>query len=829
MAVSFFSEVFQQGRLAARQLRKSPGFTATVLFTLAIGMTAATVIFSLVDAVLLRPLALPEPDRLISLDTLERVSRADDSHGAQGATVRNDTSYPNFFDWRSENKSFSSMAAYTTGGLVLGADANGPARRLDAAEVSAEFFKTLGVMPERGRDFTRADELPGSRTVVLSHDLWKNEFNGDAHILGRSIVLSDVSYTVIGVMPAGFAFPISNLNTAFWINDGKDGEGKNSSMQQRGYNQLSVIGRLRPGVTVAQAKAEMDAIQLGLSQRYADDDAKETAVSVIPQLDDLVADVRTPLRILFAAVACLLLIVCANVAGLTVTRASQRRGELAIRAALGASRRQLLRQMLTESVLLSAAGGVMALALSTLALKALPAALPSNLPRVHAIAMNGQVLGFAVMLAIGTGLLFGVLPAWRASKQDPSQALGEANRSGLASRRHYRLQSVLVVAQTAMGLVLLVGAGLLIRSFDRTLHVDPGFMPRQMLTFRISIPQKRYSFEEQGQFFHQLLARLEALPGVKSATAAFPMPLTQGDINIGFTIAGHPTKPEDEPSARVSLVEPKYFETLKIPLKQGRFFLASEQSETGRPVVIVNEAFAKRFFPGENALGKRITSGLGIGEHPPEREIVGVVGNVKRTALTEEAKPEYYIPFEQAPVATPAVALRVSGDPSHYLKMVREEVAKQDSNLPVYRMQSYADDLARLTAQQRFQTLLLTVFAGIALMLAGLGLYAVLSYMLAQRTPELGLRIALGAPRMHVLQLMLARGVVLASAGLIAGVIAAAGLTRFAAGLLYGVKALDGETFAMMTLVLFGVSTLASLLPAWRASRLDPNQTLRSN
>lgn len=300
MFFSILSEVFQQSRLAVRQLRMSPGFTATVLLTLAIGMTAATVIFSLVDAVLLRPLALPEPDRLISLDTLEQVDHAARSvHGGQGATVRNDTSYPNFFDWRNLNKSFSSMAAYTTGGLVLGADTNGPARRLDAAEVSSEFFKTLGVMPEMGRDFTRVDELPGSRTVVLSHDVWKNNFSSDAHMLGRSVVLSDESYTVIGVMPAGFAFPVSNIDTSFWINDGKDAEGKNASMQQRGYNQLSVVGRLRPGVTVAQAKAEMDAIQSGLAARYADDDAKETAVSVIPQLDDLVAALSPPRQPIF--------------------------------------------------------------------------------------------------------------------------------------------------------------------------------------------------------------------------------------------------------------------------------------------------------------------------------------------------------------------------------------------------------------------------------------------------------------------------------------------------------------------------------------------------
>jgi predicted permease len=782
-----------------------------------------------VDAVLLRPLAFPDSERLISLETLEQVSPTDSSHGQKGEYVRNDTSYPNFFDWRSLNKSFSGMAAYSTGGLVLGADSNGPARRVNAVQASSGFFTTLGVAPILGRDFNRSDELPGSRSVVLSHGTWQNDFASDPRILGKAIVLNEMNFTVIGVMPAGFAFPVSNLDTAFWINDSRDGEGRNPSMQQRGYNQLSVVGRLRPGVTVAQAKAEMDTIARSLAARYPDDNAKETSISVVPLLAEIVADVQTPLRILFAAVACLVLIVCANIAGLMLTRTSQRQAELAIRAALGATRSQLLRQLLTESVLLSAGGGLLAIAATTLLLKALPRILPASLPRVHQIALNGPVLAFAIGVAIATGLLFGVLPAWRASRQDPANALGESSRSGLASRRHYRLQSILVVTQTAIGLVLLVGAGLLIRSFDRTLKADPGFSPKQMLTFRISMPSKRYFDEQQTRFFQALLPRLQALPGVQSATAAFPMPLTQGDINISFTIAGRPTKPEDEPSARVSLIEPHYFETLQIPLREGRFFLSSEQSETGRPVVIINEAFAKRFFPGQNPIGQRMTSGLGIGEKPPEREIVGVVGNVKRASLTEADKPEYYIPFEQAPVATPAVALRVTGDPNSYAKTVRTELARIDSNIPTYRMQSYADDLARLTAQQRFQTLLLTAFAAIALLLAGLGLYAVLSYMLAQRTPELGLRIALGAPRSNVLKIVLVRGLALAVVGLCTGLLAAALLTRFAAGLLYGVKPLDTATFAIMTLVLLAVSAIASLIPAWRASMLDPNQTLRSS
>jgi predicted permease len=822
------SHLVHEFRTPIRQMRKAPGFAVTVLLTLAVGIAATTVIFSLVDAVLLRPLALPDSGRLVSLDTLEQMDHADSSHGSNHDLVRNDTSYPNFFDWRRLNTSFSSMASYTTGGLVLGASSNGPARRLNAAQVSSDFFSTLGVAPELGRGFLRSEELPGTRSVVLSHALWQSEFAGDPHILGKTIVLSDMNYTVIGVMPAGFAFPISNVETAFWVNMARDAEGKNPSAQQRGYNQLSVVARLRSGVTLAQAKAEMDAIQRSLAARYPDDDAKETAVSVVPQLDDIVGDVRTPLRILFAAVGCLLLIVCANVAGLALTRASERRPELAIRAALGASRGQLLRQLLLESLTLSVGGGLLGLALTSLLLKVLPGILPANLPRIHTIALNGDVLAFAIGLSLATGLLFGVLPAWRASKQDPAQALGESGRSGLAGQRHYRLLSTLVVSQTALGLVLLVGAGLLIQSFTRTLRVDPGFDPRQMLTFRISIPAQRYSEEQQGRFFQQLLPRLRALPGVQMATAAFPLPLTGGDINIGFSIAGQPTPVGQEPSARVSLIEPDYFQALHIPLQAGRFFLSSEQDEKGRPVAIVNEAFEKRFFSGGSALGHRMTSGLGIGDTPPEREIVGVVGNVKRQSLTEPAKPEYYIPYEQAPVATPNVALRVAGDPNSYANLVRTEMARIDSALPVYRMQSYDDDLARITAQQRFQTLLLSAFATIALLLAALGLYAELSYMLSQRTGELGLRMALGASRSHILRLMLYRGLTLAAIGLGIGIASAALLTRFSTGLLYGVKPLDGATFAAMTLVLLVVSCLASLIPAWRAAMLDPNEILRS-
>jgi predicted permease len=436
-------------------------------------------------------------------------------------------------------------------------------------------------------------------------------------------------------------------------------------------------------------------------------------------------------------------------------------------------------------------------------------------------------MAFALAISLLTGLIFGVLPAWRASKQDPAKALGESGRSGLAGRHHYRLQSGLVISQTAMSLVLLVGAGLVIHSFEQTLKVDPGFTPEQVATFRISVPEKRYDQGQESRFVAQLLPRLKAIPGVQMATAAFPLPLTQADINIGFTIAGKPTKPGSEPSARLSVIEPNYFETLRIPLKQGRFFQSSEQKEDGPPVVIVNEAFARHFFPGSNPIGQHMRSGIGKGDPPPMREIVGVVGDVKRSNLTETDKPEYYIPYEQGAIAVPAFALRVIGNPDTYARQVTAEIAKMDRNVPVYRFQSYNNELGRVTSQQRFQTLLLTAFATIALMLAGLGLYAILSYMVIERTPELGLRIALGAGRSDVLQLMLFRGLKLAGIGMGIGLAASALLTRLLAGQLYQVKPLDTGTFLITTAVLLLISIIACAVPSWRAAMLDPNEVLR--
>ncbi len=818
-------------RSSARRLRAAAGFSSAVILTLALGITAVTVIFSLVNAVLLRPLPLPESNRLVALDTLENTVR--DGH-AKGIAIPSETSYPNFFDWRDQNHSFSSMAAYTTGGLILGAEQGGPARRITAVQVTSGFFTTLGVSPRIGRDFTRAEELPGAHPVVLSDTTWRNEFAADPRILGKTITLSDKLYTVVGIMPKGFSFPVANTDFGLWITMSGDAEGEEPSTKERGWNQLSVVGRLRPGVTLAQASGEMNSIQQGLAARYPDPDRNETAVSVVPQLDSLTSSVQSPLRILFAAVACLLLMVCANVAGLLLTRLSQRRGELAVRCALGATRAQLLRQLLSESLLLSFSAGLVGLAATGLLLRLLPSILPDSLPRLHSIALDAPVMAFALAVSLLTGLAFGVLPAWRASLQDPATALSENGRTATTGRRHYRLQSLLVIAQTAIGLVLLVGAGLLIASFTRTLKVDPGFQPDGVVTFQLSVPTSRYTEARRSQLYRELLPRFQAMHSVQSASAAYPMPLTQADMSISFSIAGRPNPPGSDASARASLIEPGFFQALRIPIHAGRDFLPTEHNQKATPVVIVNQAFERKFFPGQSAVGQHIRSGLGAGDPPPMREIVGVVGDVKRGNLTEVAAPEYYIPYEQAPVSAAAFALRtkpngagVFPDPEALAKQIRAEIAAVDPGLPVYRLQSYSQDLSRVTAQQRFQTVLLTAFAAIALVLAALGLYAVLSYMLSQRTQELGLRIALGAQRSNVLRLMLTRGLQLTIAGLAAGIVLAALLTRFLATLLYGVKPLDTATFALTALVLLAVSTLASLVPAWRAAMLNPVETLR--
>jgi predicted permease len=812
--------MLQDTRYVLRQMRRSPGFALTVVLTLALGIGASTVVFSIVDAVLLKPLPFLHPDRLVRIESIE---------STPGASTRlNDTSYPNFFDWRQQAKSFQSIAAYKSNGFTLAGQGDSPAHRISGIMVTSDFFPTLGVLPELGRAFRRDEEQPGNRSVILGNDLWQQEFGGAPDVLGKTIRLDDEEYSVVGVMPHGFVFPVDVPDAQLWVTTAHDAEGPGASATQRGYNQLDVVARLRDGVTLQQAQAEMNTLQQGLALRYPDDDRDMTSVAMTSEMDAVVGDVRQPLRILFVAVGVLLLIACVNAAGLFLTRSSSRIAELSIRAALGAGRTALTRHLLMEALSLAFLGGLFGVGIAALALRQAPRLLPADLVRTQSIAMNGTVLAFALFASLITGLVFGLMPAWRLSQVDPMLAMNEGRRGTAGSRRQHALHAALVIGQTALSLILLTGAGLLMRSFDRIMKVDPGFDPQHMINFRVAAPPKRYNSQQRVALFNQIIERLKAVPGVQAATGAFPLPLTGGDIHISFSIEGQPVEHGAEPSARVSLVAPNFFETLRIALKRGRLFRTDEQNMHGQPVVIVNEAFAKKFFGGADPVGQHMTSGIGVGDESPRREIVGVVADVKRGNLMEADQPEYYIPIEQGPVAPPAIALRVAGDPASYESAVRAAVAEIDHSLPVYRFHPYADDRIRTSAQQRFQTVLIGAFASIALALAAIGLYALLSYMVVLRTPELGLRIALGAPRSNVLALILRRGLILSVTGLLVGLGFAFFLTQFLSGLLFGVKPVDLFTFAAVSLVLLLVAMLASLLPAWRAYRLDPVETLRA-
>ena len=521
----------------------------------------------------------------------------------------------------------------------------------------------------------------------------------------------------------------------------------------------------------------------------------------------------------------LLLIACANVAGLLLTRAAARRGELALRSALGATRAQIVRQLLIESLTVSLLGGAGGLALAAVALRLAPQYLPASLPRVNELSINPQVFSFCVAASLLTGILFGFVPAWRASKLDPAIALKDTARSSTAGRSQNRLHSALVIAETALGLILLIGAGLLIRSFDKLLSVDPGFNKDHLITFRVGMAPNKFADAKLLQLTQLMQTRFAAVPGVEQSTYGFPMPLAGGDMSISFTIEGRPNLPGEDPGARAAVVAANFFQSMQMPLRRGRFFTPAEDRESSPPVVIVNQAFADRFFPGEDAVGKRLVTGLNPGDKPAPQEIVGVVGNVVRTNLAEPPTPEYFVPFAQVAIGPPIFALRVSGDPAKYVDTVRAVVAQQDASLPVYSVRTNL--LTRSTAQQRFQTELLSAFAVLALVLSAIGLYAVLSYTVVQRTMELGLRMALGAQRGNVFSLVLRRGVLLSVAGLVVGLAASAVLTRFLTTLLFATRALDLVTFAGMALLLFAICLVSCLVPAYRASSLNPNDTLR--
>jgi predicted permease len=816
--------LLQDLRFGLRTLRKSPGFTVIALFTLALGIGANTAIFSIVDAVMLKPLPFPDSDKLVFMAS---------AFEKQGVTRNFATSYADFLDWRSTAKSFTGMASYHQDSFTL-AGLDQPLH-VSGETVSGDFFSTLGTQPLLGRGFTRDEEKPGTRVVVLSHDLWQSAFHGDRSIIGRAITLDKQSYTVVGVMPAGFSFPLDADPPKVWRTLAIDSETKDpinspaaTSPEERGVHFLQMVARLKPDVPMNRAHEEMNVIARGLAKQYPDTNSKFTAVGLTSELDHLVGKTRPRMVILLISVGVVLLIACMNVANLLLVRASRRNREIALRAALGAKRMRVVRQMLTESVVLAMGGAILGIPIALWALKLFIALNAQNLPRIQNAGLDGNVLLFTAGIALLTSLIFGLVPALRASSPNLTEFMKEG-RGTTASGQHQRLRGALVVMETAGGLVLLVVAGLLLRSFHRLLSVDPGLNPKNVLTLTFDLPETKYNDQQQMDFYTQLVSRAGNLPGVVSAGAVTPLPLSGNNAMVTFQIEGRPVPKSEEPSADIEIASPGFFKTMNIPMFRGRDF--SERDDTKAPgVVIVNEAFAHKYFSNEDAVGKHITPGAANSGKPQVREIIAVVGNVKNRSLDTEEVPIYYIPSTQLNFGSMAVCLRTNNDPHSVVSAVRSVVSSMDPDLPVYDIKTMEEYLASSVATQRFNAMLLEAFAGLALVLTGIGLYGVIAYAVAQRTHEIGVRMTLGASRSEVVRMVLKSGLQLTAIGVAAGLVLSFIAAKFAtsfSSLLFGIKATDLVTFSAVVGIVTIVSLLACYIPAYRASKVDPMIALR--
>ena len=809
--------LIQDLRYGARMLMKSPGFTFVALLTLALGIGANTAIFSVVNGVLLRALPYYEPERLVMVWADRPILQAQVGLPDFPVTVAD------FVDWRNQNQVFEQMATLQARRMNL--TGGGEPESVVGLRASASLFPLLGARFAVGRAFRPEEDRAGAdRVVVISHGLWQQRYGADPKLIGQKITLNDEAYTVIGVtapdfqfprrgeVPAYLGFPKVDLYLPIAFTPER--------MNDRLNNYLTVIARLKPGVSVQQASAEMNAIARRLTEQYPVTNT-DKGVRLATLHQQAVGKARTALLVLLGAVGFVLLIACANVANLLLARATGRQKEMAIRAAIGASRWRIVRQLGAESLLLAISGGAGGLLLAWWGIKLLLAIAPDNLPRAHDIRLDTRVAGFTLFVSLLTGIVFGLLPALQASKINLGATLKEGGRDAAGLLRR-RLRGLLIVGEVALAFVLLIGAGLLIRSFARLTEVDPGLDPRGVLTMDIMLPFAKYKDGRSVAFFQQTLERVRVLPGVEAAATVSPLPLSGAHGSGGFAIEGRPSPTEQTFNAGFRTISPDFFKTFRVPLIKGRLIAESDGAKAP-PVVVVNESLARNYFANEDPLDKRITL---LGD-TRTRVIVGVVGDVKHSALDEEAKPEMYFPMAQFPPIFMSLAVRASTDPKQMVAAVRGQVWAVDKDQPISNIETMERLMAKSVAPRRFNLLLLGVFALVGLALASVGLYGVMSYTVTQRTREIGVRMALGAQTGDVLRLFIGEGMKLALIGALLGLGGALALTRLLKTLLFGVSATDPLTFIVIAALLIIVALLACWIPARRAASVDPLVSLR--
>jgi predicted permease len=802
--------LLQDLRYGARTLWKSPGFASVAILALALGIGANTSIFSVVNSVLLRPLPYREAARLVYL--METSQQHDSA-----------VSVPNFNDWREQNQVFDQLAASRLASFNL-TGAGEPAR-LQGRMASVNFFRTLGVSVAAGRDFLPEEGRAGaSPVVILSHGFWLRQFGGDAGVVGRQLTLNNESHTVVGVAPAGFEYD-SPVDLFVPL----DSWAHPVTKERGSHPGIYAVGRLKAGVTIEEARAQMAAVMGRLAAQYPDTDQGK-GVKLVPLYEHVVGDIKPSLLVLLGAVGFVLLIACANVANLLLARSTARAKEIAVRTALGATRGRIVRQLLSESVLLSLAGGTLGLLLALWGTDLLTGMIPEGVPRLKQTAISLPVLGFTLAVSLLTGLLFGSFPALHASKPDLNEALKEGGRSSTGARSFAR--SLFVVSEVALALVLLVGAGLMIKSFVRAQSVEPGFDPRNLLTMQLALSGEKYQGQKITNFFDEARRRIEAVPGVKSAAFSNGLPF-YGAGSTSFLIEGQPAPPKgEEPTAIEYVTTPGYFKTLGIPLLRGRY-ITEQDARNAQMVAVVDEDFARRFFPGEDAVGKRFKL---FRDEYPATEIVGVVGHVKHFGLDAPApyQSEFYFALAQLPdqyvgrmAGGMSLVVKTDGDAAAASGAVRRALLSLDSDQPVYGVRTMADTISESLAPRRFSMSLLAVFACVAALLAAVGIYGVMSYAVTQHTREIGIRMALGAQASDMLRLVVGQGMRLALAGIGVGLAASFALTRVMSGLLFGVSATDLQTFAAVSALLAATALLSCYVPARRATKIDPMTALR--